>query len=262
MNIKYLILSALVLWAFSAQGQCCDTVSEGNVPTQSAKKKVRVLLAGDSTMQDVDHKRNPDWGWGQVFPRYFNDNVEIINLAKGGRSTRSFTEEGRWDDLISQTGEGDYVFIQFGHNDGAKDKPERYTTPDDYRKFLTKFVTETRDKGAIPILLTPVMRRNFDDEGRFFDTHGPYPAIVKEVAGKMKVMMIDFQEKSKHVIINHGVEGSRVIFMNVAPGEHICCPDGRRDNTHFSEYGAMQMSAEIIKGIKEQNILPLEENLL
>ena len=251
MNARKKILFLLLSFALMGSTALADTGS-----------RVRVFLAGDSTMQDVDHDKNPDWGWGQVFPRYFDENVEIVNLARGGRSTRTFLEEGRWETLIGRAGEGDYIIIQFGHNDGARDKPERYTSPEDYRKNLIRFVTEAREKGAIPILLTPVMRRNFDGNGEFVDRHGVYPSLVKEVAGEMTVTFIDLQEKSKWLIINHGVEGSKKIFMNVAPGEHPCCPEGRSDNTHFSEYGAMKVAGLVVEGLKEVKATPLADHLL
>ena len=227
----------------------------------NADGKVKVLMAGDSTMQDVDHQKNPDWGWGQVFPRYFNEEVEVINLARGGRSTRTFIEEGRWDTLIGQAGEGDYIFIQFGHNDSSEAHPDRYTPPADYKANLVRFVSEAREKGAIPILVTPVMRRNFDENGEFYDVHGVYPSLVKEVAGEMTVTCIDLQEMSKWLIINHGVEGSVRLFMNVAPGEHPCCPEGRKDNTHFSEYGAMKIAGLIVDGLKAVKATPLTDHL-
>lgn len=188
--------------------------------------------------------------------------MEVINVARGGRSSRTFIEEGRWQTIMDRAGEGDYIFIQFGHNDSAFNYPDRYTPTDQYLKNMIRFVTDAREKGAIPILLTPVMRRNFDEDGEFYDVHGVfYPSIVKQVAGEMTVTFIDLQEMSKWLIVGHGVEGSKKLFMNVAPGEHPCCPEGRQDNTHFSEYGAMKVAGLVVDGLKEMKVTPLTDHL-
>ena len=224
-------------------------------------KKIRILLAGDSTVQDVDHSVNPDWGWGQVLPRFFNDDTEVINIARGGRSTRTFIEEGRWDSLNRLTRPGDYVFIQFGHNDQAVDRPDRYTTPEDYKRNLERFVRETRTKGATPVLVTPVTRRNFDASGEVVYKHGVYPSLVKEVAEDMNVDFIDLKSKSRTFIKTLGPEGSVKVYINIEPGVDPRRPDGVKDNTHFSEYGATEMAKLVIEGIRENNLQPLTAKL-
>lgn len=236
-------------------GLFLTSCSENNTP-------VKILLAGDSTMQDVNRNDSTklDWGWGQVFPRYFNDNVEIINFAKGGRSTRSFTEEGRWDKLMEEADKGTYIFIQFGHNDASKNKPERYTTHEQYREFLHKFITEARQKEAIPILVTPVSRRKFKDH-EFVYAHGEYPVIVKEVAQEMNVPLIDLEEKSARLISQLGDEQSKELFIHLAPGINSVYPEGKKDDTHFSEKGAMSVAGLVIDGIKELKLKPITRNL-
>ena len=149
---------------------------------------------------------------------------------------------------------GDYVFIQFGHNDSSKDKGERYTPPDDYRKNLVRFVEEVRAKKAHPVLLTPVMRRRFDKEGKFYDTHGEYPDIVRSVAKELDVPLIDMHRKSEAVIVKYGVEDSRRLFLQLKPGENANYPNGIDDNTHFSPLGAEEMAKLVVEGIRESKI--------
>jgi lysophospholipase L1-like esterase len=222
---------------------------------------LKILLAGDSTMQDVDHDRSLDWGWGQVFSCFFNDSVSILNFAKGGRSTRTFIGEGLWDNLMAETAPGDYVFIQFGHNDASQKKTDRYTPPEQYRQFLEKFVRETLAKGANPILVTPVGRRIFKNGQLLANTHGLYPAVVKEVAAETGVPFIDLQEKSVRLIAQYGEEESKKMFVYVAPGESRLFPEGKADDTHFSRFGAMQMANLIVEGIKELQLTPLDRFL-
>lgn len=203
----------------------------------------------------------PETGWGMVLPSYFNDNIIIENHARNGRSTRTYINEGRWDYLIKRVRKGDFVVIQFGHNDQSKEKVDRYTTPEDYKKNLTKFVNETRAKGAIPILCTPVERRKFDDKGNFVDQHGNYPNLVREVANQLKVYFIDMQHGSMDFIISKGVEGSKELFLHIGAGECPKYPEGKEDNTHFKPLGAMEMARLFVEGLQELKIKPLVKNL-
>ena len=223
-------------------------------------KKVKVLLVGDSTMQDVNHEKNTDWGWGQVLPRFFTEEVEVFNFAKGGRSSRTFIEEGRWDKLMAKADNNSYVFIQFGHNDASIKKPDRYTSPEDYKKNLIKFVTEVKTKGATPILVTPVSRRKFK-KGVFSDSHGVYPEIVKEVAQKENTLLIDLQAKSADAISKQGDEKSKQWFNYVAAGTNPIVPDGKSDDPHVSETGAMKMASLVVEGVRELNLKGLVQNL-
>jgi len=220
-----------------------------------SKKGATIYMIGDSTMANKPLNDNPERGWGQLFPQFFNENVKIENHAMNGRSTKSFIDEGRWDSVFFKLKKGDYLFIQFGHNDEKVDKPnvyaEAHTT---YKDNLIKFITESRSKGAIPILVTPVMRRRFDEKGVVVDTHGDYPAVVKEVAVLTKVPVIDLHEKSTKLLTDLGVEGSKLLFLHIAPGVYKSLPEGKKDDTHFSEFGATKIGALVVAGIKEQNI--------
>jgi lysophospholipase L1-like esterase len=221
----------------------------------AAREPVTVYLAGDSTMAPKLPEKRPETGWGEQLQQFFKEgSVKIDNRARNGRSTRTFIEEGHWQRIIENLKKGDYVFIQFGHNDSARDKPERYTPPEDYRRNLSRFITEALEKGATPVLLTPVMRRRFDKDGTFRDVHGVYPDIVREVAAAHKVALIDMHRKSEQLIKQYGVEESRKLFLQLKPGENSNYPKGVEDNTHFSPLGAQLVARLAVEGIREQKI--------
>ena len=213
---------------------------------------VTIYMAGDSTVAEKLPEKRPETGWGEVLQKFFKeDKVRVENHAKNGRSTRTFVEEKRWQSIIGKLKAGDYVFIQFGHNDAAKDKPDRYTPPADYRSNLSRFIVEVREKKAFPVLLTPVMRRRFDGNGVFRDAHGEYPDIVRAVAAENKVPLIDMHRRSELVIKRYGVEESKKLFLQLKPNEHPNYPKGIEDNTHFSPLGAEVIAALAVEGIRE-----------
>ncbi len=227
----------------------------------SPDKKPTIFLIGDSTMANKPLDENPERGWGQLFPGYMTDEVEIQNHAVNGRSTKSFLKEHRWDTVMSRMKAGDYVMIQFGHNDGKVEDSNRSAPAHTlYKENLIRYVNDTRSKGATPILITPVMRRKFDAAGKFVDQHGDYPAVVKEVAAAMNVLLIDLHKSSEALIVKEGVENSRRLFLNI-PASHFKNYKGKEeDNTHFSEYGASSVASLVCQSIKEQN-LPLAKYL-
>ncbi|MDI1241003.1 MAG: rhamnogalacturonan acetylesterase [bacterium] len=219
------------------------------------KRPVTIYLAGDSTMAAKLPEKRPETGWGEKLEVHFKPlTVKVDNRAANGRSTKTFISEGKWQAIIDDLAKGDYVFIQFGHNDSSKDKGERYTPPEDYRKNLARFVDEVRSKGGNPVLLTPVMRRRFDKEGKFHDTHGEYPDIVRTVAKESKVPLIDMHRSSEALVVHNGVEGSRKLFLQLKAGESANYPNGIEDNTHFSPLGAEVMSELVVKAIRESRM--------
>lgn len=221
----------------------------------SAKKPITIFLAGDSTCAIKLEEKRPETGWGEMFGQFFKDGkVKIENRAMNGRSTKTFISEGRWQAIVDNLKRGDYVFIQFGHNDSSKDKGERYTPPEDYRKNLLKFIEETRAKKAKIVLLTPVMRRRFDKDGKFYDTHGEYPDIVRAVAKEQKVPLIDVHRESEKLIVGLGEENSKKLFLILKKGESPNYPNGLDDNTHFSPQGAEEIAKIIVAEIKKQKI--------
>ena len=226
-----------------------------SVASAAQKPPVTIFLAGDSTMAAKLPEKRPETGWGEMLGAHFKEGtVRIENRAMNGRSTKTFISEGRWQAIADELKKGDYVFIQFGHNDSSKEKGERYTPPEDYRKNLIRFVEEVRAKGGNPVLLTPVMRRRFDKDGKFYDTHGEYPEIVRAVAVEQKVPVIDMHRTSETVIVKYGVDASRKLFLQLKPGENANYPKGIDDNTHFSPLGAEEMSKLAVTGIRESKI--------
>jgi lysophospholipase L1-like esterase len=214
-----------------------------------------VYLAGDSTMAQKMYERRPETGWGEHLQQFFKlDAVRIENHARNGRSTRTFIAEGRWSAIVAKLKSGDYVFIQFGHNDSSQDKPDRYTSPQDYRANLTRFVAAVRAKQATPVLLTPVMRRRFDSAGKVQDSHGEYPGIVRDVAEEFKVSLLDMHRDSFALLGEYGEDKSKALFMILAPNESPNYPQGLNDNTHFTPTGALAMAQLAVHEIKNSDL--------
>ena len=227
-----------------------------NVFVYGQKRLITVFLAGDSTMAAKTDDRRPETGWGEYLQSRFDDKkVRIENHAQNGRSTKSFISEGRWQKIVDSLKKGDYVFIEFGHNDEKLDKPlVGAAAGGEYRDNLIRFVKDVRAKKAFPVLLTPVMRRRFNEQGEFFDTHGEYPDAVRRVALELKVPLIDLHRKSETIIKNLGVEDSKKLFLILKPKEHPNYPSGIEDNTHFSAFGAEQMARAAADGVREAKI--------
>lgn len=227
----------------------------------SADDLPRVFMIGDSTMADKPLEDNPERGWGQQFPLFLKEGVTVKNYAVNGRSTKSFINEHRWDSVLVQLKAGDWVIIQFGHNDSKKEDSTRYAAPKGaYKDNLLRFIKEARAKGANPILVTPVERRKFDEKGAFVDQHGEYPGVVREVAAANKVPLIDLQKSSEKLIVQHGVAGSEKLFKTTPAGHYKTLPNGIKDDTHFSSYGATLVAGLVAREIRDKHI-GLEKHL-
>ena len=216
-------------------------------------QKITVYLIGDSTISIKETNAYPETGWGMPFANFFDSTVVVDNRAKNGRSTRTFISENRWQPIVDQLKEGDYVFIQFGHNDESKEKVDRYTTPEEYKKNLSRFIDETRAKKAIPVLLTPVARRKFKD-GIQQETHAEYSPLVRETAKEKSVTFIDLDVKSTELLQKYGEEKSKLLFLQLEPGEHPNYPEGKNDNTHFNELGARVIAQLVLSEIKNSKL--------
>lgn len=218
-----------------------------------------IFLIGDSTMAEKKEKRRPETGWGEMLYKYFEPTVRIENHAKNGRSSRSFIAENRWEDVVNQLEENDFVFIQFGHNDTKKD--ERFSSPEEYGINLLKFITETRAKNAIPVLFTPVVRRRFDEHGKYYDTHGDYPNVVRELAKKHNVTLIDLHKLSENLLIEKGEQESKKLYLILEPNESENYPEGKLDNTHFSTYGATTLASIVAEKLRTTD-LELKDSII
>lgn len=209
-------------------------------------KPVTVYLAGDSTVMSYPPERAPQMGWGQIIGEYFSQAVTIENNAKGGRSSKSFINEGRLKAILDKIQPGDYLLIQFGHNDekSVKDDPERkiYTEPHaEYKQYLKQYIAGAREHQAIPVLVTPVERRRFGSDGKINSTHTEWTLAMKEVAAEENVPLIDLEGASKRAFEELGPEGTTPIFLDT-------------DNTHFKEAGARLVAKLVIEEMKKLDI--------
>ena len=221
---------------------------------------VTIFMIGDSTMANkILRGGNRERGWGQVLPGFFTENVKVDNHALNGRSSKSFIDEGEWDKVRAKIRKGDYVFIQFGHNDEKPDA-KRHTEPGTtFDANLRRYVTETRAKGGIPVLFNSIVRRNFfnnknavtDDDYRkervegsnfegdsLIDTHGAYLDSPRKVAEEMGVPFVDLNKLTRDLVQRMGKEGSKKLYMWIPEGVSPACPRGREDNTHLNVFGA------------------------
>lgn len=232
------------------------------VATNCMAQQTTIYAIGDSTMADKKNPdENPEHGWVQVLPQFFNADVKIDNRAVNGRSTRSFINENRWDSIRNYLKKGDYVFIQFGHNDEKINDPKRYTNPHtSYRNNLIRFVLETREKGAIPVLFSSIVRRNFNEVGTLVDTHGAYPMETRLVALEYNVPFIDLQYLTEKLEESYGVEGSKELHLHFEPGENPYYKEGKEDDTHLSEFGATEVAKLAVQELKEH--VPILETLM
>ncbi|RAK06888.1 lysophospholipase L1-like esterase [Halanaerobium saccharolyticum] len=217
-------------------------------------KKRKIFIAGDSTASNYQESDAPRAGWGQVISNFFVDEIEVINKAASGRSTKSFINENRLNEIEKLISEGDYLFIQFGHND-QKDDPARGTEAfGSFQDNLKAYIKVAKKNGATPILLTPIQRRNFSSSGHLINTHGKYPEAVKKLAHQLNLNLIDLAKITKKYFEELGPKRTKEIFLWLEPGESENYPEGEEDNTHFSKNGALKISELIVEEMRNQNL--------
>lgn len=216
--------------------------------------KRTIFMVGDSTMANKSVKAYPETGWGQALAMFADTSrVNIDNHAKNGRSTKSFIDEGLWATVENKIKPGDFVFIQFGHNDEKIDKPNVYArAATAYKVNLKKMVDETRAKGGTPVIFSSIVRRDFAPNGKLIHTHGDYIDAAKLVAAELKVAFIDLEAETHLLVEKLGPDASAYLFMNLPEGVYASHPKGLIDNTHLTRYGAMQVAWLAIKHIKTQ----------
>ena len=216
------------------------------------KGKITLWLCGDSTMSIKETRAYPETGWGMPFVYFWDSTVTVQNLARNGRSTSSFRNEGLWKKVMDEAKEGDYVFVQFGHNDEVPAK-KTYTTEKEFKNNLEQYVAEAKSKKAIPVLLTPMARRSFDSiSGKVKGTHDVYAQIIRDVAKEENVVLFDMDKITQQLYQQMGPENSKLLFNHLKPGEHPNYPEGKEDNTHFSELGARKVAELVLVEIKKQ----------
>lgn len=251
-NFRWLVVSAALLLFFTSA---------------TTEKTTTIFIVGDSTAANKDISGGKkERGWGMALQCYFDDNIRVDNHAVNGRSSLTFMNEGRWQKVLDLIKPGDYVIIQFGHND-EKPRADRHTDPGStFDYLLARYVRETRERGGIPVLMNSVVRRNFfvsapendDDEklrittfqdgikmvegDSLIDTHGLYRVAPRDVAQRMNVHFVDANQITHNLEQGLGTEASKKLHMWFKPGEEPSIPKGRQDNTHYSIYGAQQVA--------------------
>lgn len=228
----------------------------------AGKRQKTLFMVGDSTMADkTELDISPERGWGQLFPTYLTSDIRVENHAMNGRSTKSFVDEGRWDSVLVRMHKGDILIMQFGHNDAKVSDPVRYASVEDYEKNLVRMTRQAQAKGVSVILCTPISRRHFSDEGDFQYKHGGYPSAAWRAARTAGVPLLDMEACTAEWLKKLGDEPSRQYFMNVAPGECTKFPEGKIDNTHLKEQGAIIVGGMAVKLLREQNVKCLTKYL-
>ena len=241
----------------------------------TADRTITIFMIGDSTMANKPLEGgNQERGWGHVLGGYFSENISVENHARNGRSSKSFIDEGLWEVVINKVKPGDYVFIQFGHNDEKADK-KRHTDPGStFDANLRRFVKETRAKGGIPVLFNAIVRRNFrnnknavaEDDVRkdlskgsvsqdgevLIDTHGKYLESPRNVAKELDVPFVDMNKITHDLVQEMGPEASKKLFMWIPEGVCAACPKGREDNTHLNVYGARTIAGLTVDAIAKE----------
>lgn len=213
-----------------------------------------IYWASDSTVQFNSYKTYPQTGMGQVLPMFVDpDNVVVKNCAINGRSTKSFIDESRLASIYDQITEGDFLFVQFGHNDEKIEDPLRYTAPEgEFKVNLEKFVNVARDKKAYPVFISPLTRRCFKEDGTLEEGyHKPYVEAMKELASKLEVPVVDLYSMSRQAIAEAGVEKTKEWYMHLPEGVYFYHPEGLADNTHLKYEGAIKFCSLIARGLKE-----------
>tara|TARA_B100000949_G_scaffold215895_1_gene212417 strand:+ start:747 stop:1589 length:843 start_codon:yes stop_codon:yes gene_type:complete len=278
LQLRKIIVIACVAFLFQACTENKKDHSEETIQEESTHESTQtIFLIGDSTManyadnyepgKDYMKTHYPVTGWGQVFQQFFvkdsltelknlinTDSVIVDDRARGGRSTRTFFQEGRWRKVVQDLKESDIVMMQFGHNDAAENKPERYVNIEGYKEFLRLFVSQTREKGARPIILTPVARNYPWENNHLQNVHGKYDQAPKDIAQEMNVELIDLNQLSMNYFSKKGKDFvSKNYFMNLPAGKYEAYPEGQDDNTHFQPEGAKAVAQLVFTGLKDLN---------
>ena len=218
---------------------------------------ITLYLCGNSTVVDQDYE--PWASWGQMIPRWFDDCVAVANYAESGETASTFISAGRLKKILSLIKQGDYIFIEFGHND----QKQKFPGAGAYYNFATclkQFVDEARLRGATPVFITPTQRRSFNAEGKIQETHGDYPDAMRWVAQRERVQVIELHDATRTFYEQLGVEGSKQAFVHYPANSYPNQPTALADNTHFNPYGAYEISKMVVEGMKRLQ-LPIVSHL-
>ena len=229
----------------------------------AAKSKIRIFVAGDSTAQTYSEENSIQRGWGQRLQLFFDeDKVEVVNRSIGARSSGTFISEGRWDGIMRDIQPGDFVIVQFGHNDTSPNMA-RYVAPDAYKANFAKFANNARAKGATPIFCTSIAMRTWKNGELVVERphFAEYIQYVRDVAAELNVILIDMHKETLDLIRSLGDEGSKELYYHVKVGDHPSIQADKQDDTHLREKGAMAYAKIIADNIRSQKIKPLNKCL-
>lgn len=255
-----------------------------------ASKKPRIFLASDSTVQSYEKTFYPQTGWGQVLINFFqggndysdlpiancsyeqarcyeSESIIIENRAIGGRSSRSFIEEGKFDQLLEAIRPNDFLFVQFGHNDASIDRPNRYVSVEDYPSYITRYIDACRERNVTCVLVTPVARRNCDATGNFSISFNEYREVMITLSKEHHLPLLDLGKYTTEYCSQYGIEASKELFMWLAPNEYPDGPyaDGLSDDTHLQLKGATAYAnilAHLIKSYETDHQLDALKNII
>lgn len=260
------LLTAAALVAASAAGAqvAPDPAATGTVMPAAtpAHPATRILIASDSTAMTYGADKYPQTGWGQMLACGLQPGTEVINRAIGGRSTKSFIAEGRWDRLMTESRPGDTVLIQFGHNDASSNRPERFAPAATiYRDNLLRMIWEAKGRGLTPVLVTPPARRSFEN-GKAKADFAAYSAVMRDLVATTGVPVLDLEGRSLALLDTTGQAASKAFYLHLTPADKVpAFPTGLTDDTHFSELGARAM-ADIVAGELKGAKLPMSDRVL
>lgn len=231
---------------FNGEAPVCESIKIDSVSNEVPT----VFLCGNSTV--VDQSREPWASWGQMIPYFFNSKICFANYAESGESANTFIGAGRLKKILTQIKKGDYLFVEFGHNDQKQKGPGKGAYYS-FMYYLKMFVDEVREKGATPVLITPTQRRRFDESGHVVNSHGEYPDAIRWMAAKENVALIDLNEITKTLLESMGDSPSVKAYVHYPAGTFPGQNEALADNTHFSTYGAFEVAKCVITGI-EKNV--------
>jgi lysophospholipase L1-like esterase len=234
-----------------------ENPSFSKIEVEPVNDAITVFLCGNSTVVDQDNE--PFAAWGQMIPAFFNEQVSFANYAESGESSNTFIAAKRLEKALTFMKAGDYVLIEFGHND-EKQQGEDKGAYKHFTKSLQVYIDEARKRGAHPILITPTQRRNFDESGKIVETHGEFPQAIRDLAAKENVPLIDLTAMTSQLYYALGVEGSKKALVHYPANTFPEQTTALADNTHFNAYGAYQVAKCVINGLKA-NKTPLIQHL-
>src|SRR6185312_2096338 len=223
----------------------------GELELQKNDHAITVYLSGDSTV--TDQRREPWAAWGQMLPRFFSAGVSIANHAESGESLKSFISEERLAKILETIKPGDYLFIQFAHND-QKPGPAHVDAFTSYKEYLRRYIDAARQKGAIPVLVTSMLRRRFDSNGKIVNTLEDYPEAMRQLAAEQKVRLIDLNAMSKTLFETLGPEGTLKAFVHYPAHSFPGQDQALSDDTHFNAYGAYELARCVVEGIRRSDL--------